>query len=60
MLRALRLVRWPGIFHSRWLTCAIGYPSVVGCSLPGLAQREDPRRLCKKAYSLRKLGRPMC
>jgi len=22
--QALRLVRWPGIFHSRWLTCAIG------------------------------------
>jgi hypothetical protein len=23
--QALRLVRWPGIFHSRWLTRAIGY-----------------------------------
>jgi hypothetical protein len=22
--QALRLVRWPGSFHSRWLTCAIG------------------------------------
>src|SRR2546422_9640241 len=32
--QALRLVRWPGIFHSRWLTCAIGYSLRVRCSLP--------------------------
>src|SRR4030095_14357974 len=39
--QALRLVRWPGIFQSRWLTCAIGYPSVVRCSLLVLAQCEE-------------------
>jgi hypothetical protein len=33
-------VRWPGIFHSRWLTCAIGYPSVVKVFTAGLAQCE--------------------
>jgi hypothetical protein len=26
--QTLRLVRWPGIFHSRWLTFAIGYSLV--------------------------------
>src|SRR5262245_20057431 len=46
--QALRLVRWPGIFHSRWLTCAIGYSSVVRCSLQP-RHCEDCRRLCKKA-----------
>src|SRR2546427_4699049 len=47
--QALRLVRWPGIFHSRWLTCAIGYSLRRWMFTAGLAQCEDCRRLCKKA-----------
>src|SRR5215831_4552254 len=31
--QALCLVRWPGSFHSRWLTRAMAMTSVVGCSL---------------------------
>src|SRR5215831_5094289 len=48
--QALRFVRWPGIFHSRWLTFAISVlllPWFQG-SLLASAQCRDCRRLCEK------------